>query len=225
MSLAAWRQLAGAGRRPPNADGHRLSHLKQKLLRLGSMVEESAVLARAVLAVPDLEAAPQIRRGDDKIDRLYRELEEDCAQLLTERALPRHQVHAVLSYGHCVRDLERFGDYCKELAELGEQLLPAQPVAMREPILSMFDRCRSLLALALDCVSEEDVSAGARLNTLDDLVDKDYENLLAQLMDPMQFPGESIESLLLLVLVLRCIERMADHAVNVSRRVARLGDA
>jgi phosphate transport system protein len=56
-------------------------------------------------------------------------------------------------------------------------------------------------------------------------VDKDYENLLAQLMDPTQFPGESIESLLLLVLVLRCIERMADHAVNVSRRVARLGDA
>lgn len=63
MSLAAWRQLAGAGRRPPNAEGHRLSNLKQKLLRLGSMVEESAVLARAVLAVPDLEAAPRSAAG------------------------------------------------------------------------------------------------------------------------------------------------------------------
>ena len=93
MSLAAWRQLAGAGGRPPNAERHRLSNLKQKLLRLGSMVEESAVLARAVLAVPDLEAAPQIRRGDDMIDGLYRELEEDCAQPVsyTPRTPPKKQ--------------------------------------------------------------------------------------------------------------------------------------
>ena len=78
------------------------------------MVEESAVLARSVLAVADMEAAPQIRRGDDQIDILYHELENNCTQLLTAKVLPQQQVKEVLSYIHCVRDLERIGDYCKE---------------------------------------------------------------------------------------------------------------
>ena len=220
MLLNSWRRLAGDHR------GHRAGHnpisnLKQQLLLLGSMVEESAVLARAVLAVPDMEAAPQIRRGDNRIDQLYRQLEERCAMLLSEQPRSSGEVREVLSYLHCLRDLERFGDYCKELASLGEQLLPAQPVSQRDDVLTMLDRCRSLLALALNCVSEEDSSAGERLQDLDDLVDRDYERLGAQLRECGDNAPESREHQLLLVLVLRCIERMADHAVNVSQRVAR----
>jgi phosphate transport system protein len=211
-----------AGQRPPQPESLALNSLKQQLLKLGSMVEESAVLARSVLAIADMEAAPQIRRSDDQIDILYHQLESNCTQLLTEKVLPQQQVREVLSYIHCVRDLERIGDYCKELASLGERLLPSQPLPQRDSILKMLDRCRSLLALALDCVSEDDSSAGARLQNFDDLVDNDYERLLEQLMEPMPTTPEAFEASILLVLVLRCIERMADHAVNVSQRVARV---
>ena len=154
MLLSAWRNHAS-----DSSGADAVGALKQELLRLGSMVEESAVLARAVLSVPDMEAAPLIRRGDDRIDKLYRRLEEECADLLCQKRLNQAQVREVLSYMHCLRDLERFGDYCKELATLGEQLLPAQPVIMSDDILTMLDRCRSLLALALDSLSEADLSA------------------------------------------------------------------
>jgi len=209
----------------PGATRHALGALKQKLLRVGSMVEESAVLTRAVLAVPDLEAAPMVRRGDDRIDRLYRELEQDCSQLLTGRPLQLVEVQEVLSYLHGVRDLERIGDYCKEVAQLGEQLLPYQPLALREPLLTMLDRCRSLLSLALDGVSDGDPGTGARLLALDDLVDHDYERLLQVLCDREQTTSMPAEATPLLVLTVRCLERMADHAVNVSRRMGRAANA
>ena len=122
---------------------------------------------------------------------------------------------------HCLRDLERFGDYCKELATLGEQLLPAQPVIIRDDVLTMLDRCRSLLALALDSLSEEDLSAGARLQALDDLVNRDDERLIEKLTETCTAGGVCRDQQLMLVLVLRCIERMAEHAVNVSQRIAR----
>ena len=215
MLLSAWRNQA-----PARSGADAVGVLKQELLRLGSMVEESAVLARAVLSGPDMEAAPQIRRGDDRIDKLYRRLEEGCADLLCHKRLNQTQVREVLSYMHCLRDLERFGDYCKELATLGEELLPAQPVILRDDVLTMLDRCRSLLALALDSLSEEDLSAGARLQALDDLVDRDYERLVEELTETCT-DSECRDHQLMLVLVLRCIERMADHAVNVSQRVAR----
>lgn len=216
MLLSAWRNHAS-----DSSGADAVGALKQELLRLGSMVEESAVLARAVLSVPDMEAAPLIRRGDDRIDKLYRRLEEECADLLCQKRLNQAQVREVLSYMHCLRDLERFGDYCKELATLGEQLLPAQPVIMSDDILTMLDRCRSLLALALDSLSEADLSAGPRLQALDDLVDRDYERLVEQLTETCTTGNTCRDHQLELVLVLRCIERMADHAVNVSQRVAR----
>ena len=93
MLLSAWRNQAPVG---SGADA--VGALKQELLRLGSMVEESAVLARAVLSGPDMEAAPQIRRGDDRIDKLYRRLEEECADLLCQKRLTQTQVREVLSF-------------------------------------------------------------------------------------------------------------------------------
>ena len=222
MTILAWRRMQKAGQNAPSPDSLALNSLKQQLLKLGSMVEESAVLARSVLAIADMEAVPQIRSSDDKIDILYHQLENNCTQLLTDKSLSQQQVREVLSYIHCVRDLERIGDYCKELAELGERLLPSQPLPQRDAILIMLDRCRSLLALALDCVSEDDGSAGAKLQNFDDLVDTDYEQLLEKMMDPIPTSAQAYEASLLLVLVLRCIERMADHAVNVSQRVARV---
>ena len=98
------------------------------------MVEESTVLARAVLSSPDMGAAPQIRRGDDRIDKLYRRLESSLICLS-----PVGQVREVLSFMHCLRDLERFGEYC-ELAALKRCTALANDV--RDDVLTVDDAGR-----------------------------------------------------------------------------------
>ena len=52
-------------------------------------------------------------------------------------------------------------------------------------------------------------------------MDRDYEQLVEELTETCTAGGVCRDHQLMLVLVLRCIERMADHAVNVSQRVAR----
>ena len=194
--------------------------LRLQVLRLGSMVEESLCLARAVLAGPNLELAPQVRMGDNRIDRLYRDLEKRCLFLLSCRTSNQRETRQLIMYLQAIRDLERIGDYCKDLATTGERLLPYQPLVVRDGLLMMLDRSRSLLALALEAVSCNDASAGQRLIALDDLVDQDYANIYEQLTKGHLVQSTPREAIVLTALAIRALERLADHAVNVSRRIS-----
>ncbi|SAY38714.1 phosphate signaling complex PhoU family protein [Candidatus Synechococcus spongiarum] len=104
------RPLLRLLRRPFHEEQH---SLKLQVLRLGSMVEESLCLARAVLVGPNLELAPQVRPGDNRIDCLYRELEERWLFLLSRRTSKQRQPRQLIMYLQAIRDLERIGDYCK----------------------------------------------------------------------------------------------------------------
>ncbi|WP_025781609.1 phosphate signaling complex PhoU family protein [Candidatus Synechococcus spongiarum] len=195
--------------------------LRLQVLRLGSMVEESLCLARAVLAGPNLELAPQVRLEDNRIDRLYKDLEERCLFLLSHRRSTQQETRRLIVYLQAIRDLERIGDYCKDLSTTGERLLPYQPLVVRDDLLTMLDRSRSLLAMALEALSCHDASAGQRLIALDDLVDQDYANIYEQLTKGHQLQSMSREAVVLTALASRSLERLADHAVNVSRRISR----
>lgn len=205
-------------RRPLNGKGQTL---KLQVLRLGSMVEESLCLARAVLAGPSLELAFKVQLGDHRIDRLYRDLEKHCLLLLSDHRCSWQEIHQLIMYLQAIRDLERIGDYCTELASIGERLLPYQPLAVRDGLLTMLDRSRSILALALEALSRNDASAGQRLITLDDLVDQDYANLYEQLAKGRLLDSIPREAIVLTALAIRALERLADHAVNVSRRISQ----
>ena len=193
--------------------------LMLQVLCLGSMVEESLCLARAVLAGPNLDLAPQVRLGDNRIDRLYKDLEERCLFLLSHRTSNQQETRQLIVYLQAIRDLERIGDYCKDLSSTGERLLPYQPLAVRDGLLMMLDRSRSLLAMALEALSCNDASAGQRLIALDDLVDQDYANIYEQLTKGHLLQAMPREAVVLTTLAIRALERLADHAVNVSRRI------
>ena len=75
--------------------------------------------------------------------------------------------------------------------------------------------------MALEALSCNDASAGQRLIALDDLVDQDYANIYEQLTKGHLLQSMPREAVVLTTLAIRALERLADHAVNVSRRISR----
>jgi phosphate transport system protein len=117
-----------------------------------------------------------------------------------------------------VRDLERIGDYAKNLGEVAVRLLNYEPSPHLKRIQLMFERCRSLLALALAALSNLDAESAINLGERDDVVDSDYEMLYKLLTQQTDIPG-SVEPIVLQVLAIRHLERIADHATNIGKRV------
>ena len=117
-----------------------------------------------------------------------------------------------------VRDLERIGDYAEDLAEIAVKLFPYAVPTYIHDVERMSDLCRAMLSKSLVALTDLDAVSGRQIKVEDDAVDDCYSTIYETLAhQPVQ---GSAEPLLLMMVVIRSLERMADHATNIGQRVA-----
>jgi len=186
---------------------------------MGALVENSCWLARQALFDRDLQAPDRIAVQDKQIDQLYRQIEQDCVSLIALQAPVAQDVRLLSALMQLVRDLERIGDYAEDLGEIALRLFPYPVPPYMGQVQRMCDRCRAMLAMSLAALSDLDAESGLAVKIRDDAVDLDYETLYNQLAQQRDVPGV-VEPIVLGVLMIRHLERMADHATNIGKRVA-----
>ena len=195
-----------------------LLRVQQDVLRMGTLVEESFRLSHQCLFERNLEAAQTIIHLDLRIDQYYRHIEKDCATLMTLQAPVAQDLRLLSAFMQLVRDLERIGDYAQDLTEMAVKLIKYPPHNCMNQIEAMSEHAQLMLATSLVALADLDSSAGDKVKKLDDIVDDAYDNLYRILAYQTDVPGV-VEPLLLLGLIIRHLERMADHATNVAQRV------
>lgn len=196
-----------------------LKRLEQDVLRMGALVEESFRLSHRSLFERDLEAAQKIKKLDKEIDRYYRQIESDCATFMTLQAPVAQDLRLLSAFMQLVRDLERIGDYAKDLAEIAIKLFSYPPHECMKEILAMSEYAQLMLATSLVALTELDPEAGQKVKKLDDTVDDAYDRLYEILAQQRDIKGV-VEPILLMGLMIRHLERMADHATNIAQRVS-----
>ena len=196
-----------------------LKRLEQDVLRMGALVERSFRYGHAALFERDLEAARTLQALDARIDRYYRQIELDCTSLMTLQAPVSEDLRLVSAFMQLVRDLERIGDYAQDLTELAMKLFPYAPHPCLPEVAGMSDRAQAMLATSLRSLADLDASAGRNVKAMDDAVDEAHDRLYQQLAQSRDIEGV-VEPILLLGLIIRHLERMADHATNIGQRVS-----
>lgn len=195
----------------------KITRVQRDVLKMGALVENSCLLAREALCDRNLESAKKIKPQDKRIDQLYRQIEVDCTNLINLEAPVTQDLRLVSALMQIVRDLERIGDYAKTLGSAAIDLFPYPAHDCMGEIEVMLDRCRSMVALCLRSLSELDPEEGYSIKRKDDLVDDDYDRIYNRLISE-RCEG-SVEPVVLLVIIIRALERIADHATNVGKRV------
>ena len=200
-----------------------LKRLEQDTLRMGALVEQSFRLSNQALFNRDLAAIQAIPCLDKQIDRFYRQIESDCVLLITLQAPASQDSRLIAAFMQLIRDLERIGDYAKDIAEISFKLFPYQThsefTKIWPEIELMFNHAQAMLATSLTALSDLDAEVGKRVKQLDCTVDDLYAQIYQKLAEQRDIQG-SIEPFLLMVLAIRHLERMADHATNIGQRVA-----
>ena len=196
-----------------------IRRLERDILRMGALVEQSFRLSHQALFTRDLSAAEQLPILDQKIDRFYRQIESDCAALMTLQSPVAQDLRCLSAFMQLVRDLERIGDYAEDLGEIAVKLVPYEPHPCLPQIEVMSHHAQRMLASSLVALADLDAIGGRAVKRLDDVVDEAYQKLYETLAYQRDVPGV-VEPILLLVLVIRHLERMADHATNIGQRVA-----
>ncbi|MEB3309031.1 MAG: phosphate signaling complex protein PhoU [Snowella sp.] len=196
-----------------------LKRLEQDILRMGALVEESFRLSHQALFERNLELAQKIPTLEQQIDQYYRQIEQECSTFLTLQAPVAQDLRLLSAFMQLVRDLERIGDYAQDLSEIAIKLFSYPPHTCMADIAVMSRHAQLMLATSLVALTELDRDAGPKVKILDDTIDEAYERLYQILAFQRDIKGV-VEPIVLLALVIRHIERMADHATNIAQRVS-----
>jgi phosphate transport system protein len=195
-----------------------LRKIQQEVLRMGTLVEQSFRLSHQTLFEGDLDAIPKLLVLEKQIDIYYRQIEADCATLMTLQAPVAQDLRVLSASMQLVRDLERIGDCAEDLSEMAVKLMKYPPHPLLADIAQMSEHAQLMLATSLVALADLDQSAGARVKEYDDIVDDAYDRLYDAIALQKNVPGV-VEPVVLLGLIIRNLERMADHATNISQRV------
>jgi phosphate transport system protein len=196
-----------------------LKESQDDVLRMGALVEHSCWLAHQSLINRELSAVDELKRQDEQIDAYYRRIEVNCVKLLALQAPVASDLRLIGTLMQVVRDLERIGDYAEELGDVSVKLLPYPPLPYIRDLEQMSNVCRSMLAMSLSALTDLDAESGRRMNIADDEVDAFYDRVYETLAQQTNIQG-SVEPLLLTTLAIRALERMADHATNIGKRIS-----
>ncbi|MBF2055635.1 MAG: phosphate signaling complex protein PhoU [Cyanobacterium sp. T60_A2020_053] len=197
----------------------RTREVAQDVLRMGALVEESFRYSHRALFEQDVDAVNKIITQDKEIDRYYRQIELDCANILSQQNPSPQNLRMISAFMQLVRDLERIGDYAQDLAEISRKLITYPVHPTMKDIAIMSQQAQLMLGKSIVALTELDAGAGEKIKFLDDTVDDAYDHLYQVLAYQKNIIGV-VEPIILLILVIRYLERMADHSTNIAQRVS-----
>lgn len=195
-----------------------LRKLEQDILRMGALVEKSCRFSHSALFEQDIQAVAELPKLDKKIDTFYKQVEAECTRIITHYAPAEQDLRCLSAFMQLVRDLERIGDYAKDLADIAVKLLPYPPQSTILDVAMMSRHTQAMLACSLEALGDLDETKGRNIKHLDDEVDNAYERVYQSLAQQRDVQGV-LEPYILWGLTIRCLERMADHATNIGSRV------
>lgn len=194
--------------------------LKQLILSLGALVEESFEGAIRAVQLRDPVLAKQIVEADNRIDLMEIDVEEECLHTLALYQPVAFDLRFVVAVLKINNDLERIADLAVNIAQQAE-LLSHHPRIEPLPfdLTGMTRKVQWMVKSSLDALVNTDTGLAQQVRDTDDHVDAIHRAMYRSLPAEMEKHPDKIEPLLQLLSVSRQLERIADHAVNIAEDV------
>jgi phosphate transport system protein len=196
-----------------------LSTLKEKILLMGSKVEESIRLALKSIVDRDSRLAKKVIQSDRDINDIEIEIDEICHRLLALHQPMAGDMRFITSAMKINSDLERQGDLAVNMAERALTLNEVAPLKPFIDIPHMANITQEMVKVSLDSLVNRDSKMARSVCERDDEVDNLNDQIIRELISYMLEDRANIKRALDLILVSRYLERIADHATNVAEDV------
>ena len=196
-----------------------LGDLKEKLLVMAGMAEQSIERAIEAYRSRDLSICDMVDRTELSINRYEREIDQMALDLLAMEQPMAIDLRFILSVIKINADVERVGDAAVNVTERVRELQAFPPADLPVDILRMSSLATDMVRRALQAFIEADADAAERVLAMDDAVDALNDSAYYALLNVMkEQPHLTLQALNALVIA-RSLERVADHATNIAEDV------
>lgn len=197
-----------------------LEGIQAMIMRMGGLVEDAIAKSAMALDSRDLELAQAVRRADAAIDTLDEQINEEAARIIATRQPIANDLRTVLSVFRISSNLERIGDYAKNIAKRSEAVMEQPPVnGTGASLRRMARQVELMLKDVLDAYIQHDLDKARDVRERDLEVDQMYSAMFREYLTFMMEDPRNITTCMHLHFMAKNIERMGDHATSIAEQV------
>lgn len=198
-----------------------LAALKTAVAEMGGCAADAVEAALEALCTAAADAAAAVIKGDGRINSMQRDIEHRCMTLLLRQQPVAGDLRRISTAMKTVTDIERIGDHAADIAEIIPHLAASRKAG--DPAVSdairMGQKAHKMLLDALDALTGEDEPAAQKVIAADDEVDYDFNAIKRTLAAEIAADPAKVDAALDLLMVIKYLERIGDHAVNLAEWV------
>ena len=196
-----------------------LQQLKEKLLRMSSLVEGVIATSIKALLERNKELAEKAIEMDNAIDMFEIEIDEISLRLLALYQPQAGDLRFITSTMRINNDLERIGDLAVNIAQRSLDLLKVPPMKSLTDIVEMAKATQEMVKDSLNSFVNKDPKLAENVCARDDIVDNYNHVIFMKLLTDKPQKQSDIERAIDLILVAKNLERIADHSTNIAEDV------
>lgn len=194
-----------------------LVELNDLLLEMSMLIETAIKKAITLLTEKDEKIAQEVYNYEERTDIFEGIIQKHCLKVFVEQQPAAGDLRKVSSALKMITDMERIGDISRDIAELC-MLLP-------EDYGNKFPKIREMAKATIDIVNNsinsfvnQDLEIAEKIESEDDIVDDYFSSIRDEFVDVIKSglePSYAID----FIMIAKYLERIADHAVNISEWV------
>jgi phosphate transport system protein len=198
-----------------------LESVRARVLMMGELVKIQVQRAVDALIKGDVRMMDTIIADDHRVNALEVDIDESCTQIIARRQPTAVDLRMVIMVIKTITDLERIGDEAKKIAISAKRISQNGNLTMPrfKKIKHVSNLTLDMLHKSLDAFANMDTSSVVEVLRQDEQVDEEFRMIMRYLVTFMIEDPRTISSALQILLAAKALERIGDHAKNMSEYV------
>lgn len=197
-----------------------LKDLNKDILKMGAYAEEAIYRSIESLKNRDKEMAQSIIANDNKIDELELAIDEKCIDLIATHQPMARDLRFITTGMKLNTELERIADIAVDIAQRVLEIVDKPLLKPLEDLPKLSVVAQNMVKMAIDSFIKGDVDMAKKVLLSDPEADRLRNMIQKELVeDYMVRDGSTSPRAVQLLLIVRFLERICDHATNIAEDV------
>ena len=198
-----------------------LGDVSSRVMQMGGLVESQIHKAIYALSEFSVESADEVTAAETKVNAMEVEIDREISSIIARRQPTARDLRLLIAISKTTANLERVGDEAEKIARMVRSII--QSGSLRSlPSMELrvaADMASGQLRKALDAFARLDTATALAILKEDDLIDREFDGFVRKLITYMMEDPRTISPSLDLLFLAKAIERIGDHAKNISELI------
>ncbi|CDZ75224.1 phosphate transport system regulatory protein PhoU [Peptoniphilus sp. ING2-D1G] len=196
-----------------------LKALNEEIMQMATLSEIAIDKAVSLMCAYDKDVSEEVFDLEEQIDLMENRIQTHCLRLILEQQPVATDLRIISSALKMITDLERIGDQARDIAEICSNFKETYDFESIDHIKKMAKATTKIIKNTINSFIDKDIVAARSIEDEDDIVDNYFVKVRDDLIKQIENKHHNAPNIIDFIMIAKYLERIADHAVNISRWV------